>query len=95
LVHPGHQHPTRNAASMVVPLVRLAAVLTTAHGVIVRARWAFGLPLLKSVLPGAVEMKANTAAGLVLAGCALFILGDRPSPPLQRSARRGDKEGKH
>jgi hypothetical protein len=94
LVHPGHQHPTRNASIMVSPLVRLVAVLTAALGVIVLAGWAFGLPFLKSVLPGAVEMKADTAVGLVLAGCALYILGDRPSPPRQRSDRRGDKEGK-
>jgi len=86
-VHPGHQHPTRNTAIMIALLVRLAAVLTAALGVIVLAGWAFDLPLLKSVLPGAVEMKANTAVGLVLAGCALFILGNRPSPPLQRLAQ--------
>ena len=72
---------------MVARLVRLAAVLTAALGVIVLAGWAFGLPLLRSVLPGAVEMVANTAVGLVLAGCALFVLGDRPSPPLQRLAQ--------
>jgi signal transduction histidine kinase/DNA-binding NarL/FixJ family response regulator len=45
--------------------------------------WAVDVPLLKSVLPGAVEMKANTAVGLVLAACALFILGNRPSPPIR------------
>ena len=87
MVHPNRQHPTRNAAIMVTLLVRLAAVMTAVLGVIVLAGWAFGIPLLKSVLPGAVEMKANTAVGLVLAGCALFILGARPSPPLQRLAQ--------
>ena len=75
---------------MVALLVRSAAVLTAALGVIVLAGWAFGLPLLRSVLPGAVEMVANTAVGLALAGCALFVLGDRPSPPRQRSDRRGN-----
>jgi len=70
-----------------VLLVRLAAVLTAALGAIVLAGWALGLPLLKGALPGAVEMKANTAVGLVLAGCALLILGDRPSPRLQRLAQ--------
>lgn len=94
-MHPSHQHPTRNASIMVSPLVRLVAVLTAALGVMVLAGWAFGLPLLKSVLPGAMAVKVNTAVGLVLAGCALFILGDSPSPPLQCSDRRGDKEGKH
>jgi len=77
----------RITAIKVVPLIRLAAGLTAALGVIVLAGWALGLPFLKSVLPGAVEMKANTAVGLVLAGCALFILGSRPSPPLQRLAQ--------
>ena len=77
----------RDAATMVALFVRLAAALTAAIGVIVLVGWVFSLPLLKSVLPGAVEMKANTAVGLVLAGCALFIFGDRPSPPLQRLAQ--------
>jgi hypothetical protein len=76
----------RTAAVPPALLVRLAAVLSAALGAVVLAGWAFGLPLLKSVLPGAVEMKANTAVGLVLSGCALFILGDRPSS-VQRSAR--------
>ena len=87
LMRPGHQHPTRNTSFVVALLVRSTAVLTAALGVIVLAGWAFDLPLLKSVLPGAVEMKANTAMGLVLAGSALFIFGDRPSPPHQRLAQ--------
>ena len=77
----------RNAAFTVPLLIRLAAVLTAALGVIVLAGWTFGVPLLKSVLPGAVEMKANTAVALVLAGCALFILAYRPAPPLERLAQ--------
>jgi hypothetical protein len=77
----------RTTAIRVVPLIQLAAVVTTALGVIVLAGWAFGLPFLKSVLPGAVEMKANTAVGLVLTGSALLILGSRPSPQLQRLAQ--------
>src|SRR5258708_23651325 len=84
LVRPGHQHPTRNVANVVALLVRSAAVLTAVLGMIVLAGWALDLPLLKSVLPGAVEMKANTAGGLVLAGCCPLILRGRPSPPLYR-----------
>ena len=68
-------------------LARLAAIMAAAVGIIAFSGWVFGLPVLKSVLPGAVEMKANTAVGLVLAGCALFILADRPSPALQRVAQ--------
>ena len=61
-------------------LPQLAAVLTAVLGLLVLAGWAFAIPVLKSVLPGAVEMTANTAVGLVLAACALFIRCDRPSP---------------
>jgi signal transduction histidine kinase/CheY-like chemotaxis protein len=86
-VLPDRQHAMRNAALIVARPVRLAAVLTAALGMTVLAGWAFGLPLLKSVLPGAVEMKANTAVGLVLAGCALYILDDRRSPPLRHLAQ--------
>jgi PAS domain S-box-containing protein len=68
-------------------LPRLAAVITAMLGLAVLAGWAFAVPVLKSVLPGAVEMRANAAVGLVLAACALFILCDRPSPPWQRLAQ--------
>jgi len=66
-----------------VTLPRLAAALTAVLGVAVLAGWALDLRWLKSVLPGAVEMKANTAAGLLLAGGALFILPGRPSRSMQ------------
>ena len=66
-----------------VTLPRLAAALTAVLGVAVLAGWALDLRWLKSVLPGAVEMKANTAAGLLLAGGALFILAGRPSRSMQ------------
>ncbi|OGC79928.1 MAG: hypothetical protein A2145_05370, partial [candidate division Zixibacteria bacterium RBG_16_40_9] len=36
--------------------------------------WIFNLPTLKSVLPGLVSMKANTAFGFILSGFSLFFL---------------------
>lgn len=68
-------------------LPKLAAVITVVLGLIVLTGWVFSIPLLKSVLPGAVEMKANTAIGLVLSACALFILSDWPSRLQQRMAQ--------
>ncbi len=53
-------------------------------GAVVVLGWSFDLPALRSVLRGAVEMKANTAAALLLAGAALFILGG----PLNARRRR-------
>lgn len=42
-------------------------------GLAVVGGWMFELPAIKRVIPGAVEMKANTALGLILAGGALYL----------------------
>jgi PAS domain S-box-containing protein len=64
-----------------------AAVLTIFLGLTVLTGWALSIPLLKSFVPGAIQMKANTALGLVMLACALFALCNRPSPPLQMGAQ--------
>jgi len=66
---------------------RLAAMLSAGVGLSGLAGWVFDIPLLKSVLPGAVEMKANTAIGLLLSACALFILDNWRSRPKQYLAQ--------
>ncbi len=58
---------------------RVAAALTIALGVAALAGWALGIPTLTSIIPHSVDMKANTAGALVLAGFALLLLCDRPS----------------
>ncbi len=58
----------------------IAGLFSGAIGLSVLLGWIFRVPLMKSVLPGAVEMKANTAIGFLLAGTALCLLsapGDR------------------
>src|SRR4029077_7513271 len=80
---PGADASARNPAA----LPRLAALITAVLGLVVLAVWSCAVPVLKSVLPGAAEMTADTAVGLVLAACALFILCDRPSPRLQQLAQ--------
>jgi PAS domain S-box-containing protein len=52
-----------------------AAILVIAVGGTVLVGWIFDVPGLKSVLPGFVTMKANTAVGFVLAGLSLAMLG--------------------
>ena len=53
---------------------RVAGNLCVATGLIVLTGWTLGIPWIKSVLPGAVEMKVNTAIGLLLSGIALQLL---------------------
>jgi PAS domain S-box-containing protein len=65
---------------------RAAATATTLVGLVALAGWAFHIPTLTRVLPGAVEMKANTAVALVLCGVALLILADRAAVSMARIA---------
>jgi len=43
-------------------------------GVVVLAGWALDIPLARSVVPGTISMKANTAVSFVLAGMGLWLV---------------------
>jgi PAS domain S-box-containing protein len=60
-------------------LVRSAAALTILVAAVALSGWALQIPVLTSVLPGAVEMKANTAVALILCGTALLSLASASS----------------
>src|ERR1700736_4530110 len=66
---------------------RVAATVTTLFGLVALAGWVFHIPTLTSVLPGAVQMKANTAVALILCGAALMIVADRAAVHVERMAR--------
>lgn len=57
---------------------RRAAMLVAALGLVVLVGWALNVSALKSVLPDAVTMKANTALCFLLAGSALFLRMQTP-----------------
>jgi hypothetical protein len=77
--------PTPEAASLrLAPghrlerlVVLVAGGLAGGLGLIGMAGWALDLPDLRGVIPGAVEMKANTALALVLASGALLAIETR------------------
>src|ERR1700759_3492517 len=51
----------------VVALICLASLLALCG-------WAFAIPELRSLIPGAVQMKVNTALAFLLSGSALYVL---------------------
>jgi PAS domain S-box-containing protein len=63
---------------------RTLSVIVIAVGAVVVLGWVFSLPLLKSVFPGFVEMKANTAIAFLLSGIALFQLHRKDLSNTQR-----------
>ncbi len=52
---------------------RRAALTVATLGLLVLIGWALDMPLIKSVLPGSMTMKANAALCFLLAGSALFL----------------------
>ncbi len=68
--------PTDHAPDSTVWATRLVppvALLAMVMGVMVLVGWAFDIAALKSVLPGWVSMKANTAVCFILTGGALLL----------------------
>ena len=59
--------------NVIRPLVQAACALIGAVAVVVLIGWALDVRTLKSVLPHAVEMKANTAIALLFATGCLFL----------------------
>lgn len=64
-------------------IVRILAISIILIGIGVLIGWAADIPFLRSIRPGLASMKGNTAAGFVVTGVALLLLGDRrPSAQL-------------
>src|ERR1700722_5908300 len=66
---------------------RLAATLAALIGLVTLCGWAFDYPVMRSLLPGAVQMKANTAVALMLSGFALLFPAEPSSRSLERLAQ--------
>ena len=55
-------------------LATIAGIITIIAGLLVLIGWYFDIGILKTLLPGAVPMRANAAALFLLAGLALILL---------------------
>ncbi|MEO8392020.1 MAG: PAS domain S-box protein [Chloroflexota bacterium] len=74
----GHLNANPVLATRIQTLSRRAALLVTVVGSLVIAGWLFDIEIFKTVLPGLVAMKFNTALGFMLAGTGLLSLRRRP-----------------
>ena len=66
---------------------RGAGSCAIALGLLGLAGWVLNVPFLKGPFPGLVQMKANTAIGLLALGIALLLTTSRPSRTRWRAAR--------
>jgi len=66
----------RKAALKAISLA--ASCLTACIGALALLGWVLNEPALKSVVPGLVAMKVNTAIGLLLSGLCIMLLAPRP-----------------
>jgi PAS domain S-box-containing protein len=67
----------------------LAGCLVAALGAAVLAGWAFDLPALKSIYPGMVTMKANTALAIIICGIAVGLVSWGKAGPTGRFCTKG------
>ena len=70
--------PATRSRATVQTLVSLTALLALSVGGLVLIGWARDIAALKSVLPGWVSMKPNTAVAFILTGIALLARRERP-----------------
>ena len=63
---------------------RTASTFVVLVGVAVLVGWVFNIDIFKSVLPGSVAMKVNTALGLIFGGTSLRLWHRQPTSRLTR-----------
>lgn len=76
--------PTLRLGSRDLPSV--AGGVTAAAGITVLLGWLLGLDILKSIVPGLLTMKTNTALAFVLLGIGLLLSARATTPREQRLA---------
>ncbi|MEO7840129.1 MAG: diguanylate cyclase [Anaerolineales bacterium] len=67
-------HVSERSLSALVLYVKFASIAAVVIGVAVLLGWTFNIAVLKSLLPGLANMRPLTALGILLAGCALWLL---------------------
>src|ERR1700722_18213635 len=78
---------SRSRRATATRTAREAGRCAVALGLLVSVGWVLAVSFLKGPFPGLVQMKANTAIGLLALGIALLFTTSRPSPTRRRAAR--------
>jgi PAS domain S-box-containing protein len=78
---------SRSRRATATRTARGAGSCAVALGLLVLAGWVLAASFLKGQFPGLVQMKANTAIGLLGLGIAVLLTTSRPSPTRRRAAR--------
>lgn len=63
---------------------KILAISVSSLGVMVFMGWLFDISILKSVVPGVVSMKVNTALYFILSGFTLWILNEEKQNSLKK-----------
>ena len=65
-------------ANLLKATSKITAVFVALSGIVILIGWVFDILVLKSVFPGLVTMKVNTAFAFVLIGASLWLLNTMP-----------------
>ncbi len=78
---PGYSNPpiTSSTIASLKAVSQGTSIIVMLTGLIVLLGWIFDIPTLKSVWPGLVTMKANTAISFIFSGLSLWQLGRKNS----------------
>ena len=79
---------SKSAALISAKLHTYLAICILVTGALALLGWTANSPLLKSVVPGLIAMKANTAAGIIAIGFGLLALPGKTRAPETHRARR-------
>ena len=71
---------SKSAALISAKLHTYLAICILVTGALALLGWTADSPVLKSVVPGLIAMKANTAAGIIAIGFGLLALPAKPAP---------------
>lgn len=81
--------PIHNLIASLQSFSKKASVTVILIGCVVIVGWIFNIAVLKSILPGLVTMKANTATGFILGGLSLWLKHQQPTQLTMRRAAFG------